>query len=159
MRDKRAEKAMLAQAHNPRNSKSPMEWGERGIRTSLKARRARARKPHSPEEAAANRLEEEIALRDAANALRAPDSLVAAAGEAIRPEFRLDFLPAVRPCEWNRNRSFVRHATNWGFRRSPDESSCAMASLHRRRSPRCRTPLLHRSQKQFVCRRETSAEL
>ena len=37
-------------------------------------------------------MEENIASRDAENALKAPDNLVAAAGEAIRPEFRLDFL-------------------------------------------------------------------
>ena len=86
------EKTMLTQAYNGRKPGSPMEWGEAGIRASLKARRTRARKPDSPEEAARNSLEEEIALRDAENALRAPDNLVAAAGEVIRPEFRLDFL-------------------------------------------------------------------
>lgn len=69
-----------------------MEWGERGIRKSLEAKRARARKPASPEEAARNRLEENTASRDAENALKAPDELIAAAGEAIRPEFRLGFL-------------------------------------------------------------------
>jgi hypothetical protein len=93
MREKRAvEEKMLTVAHNPRNPRSPMEWGERGIRTSLDAKRAKARKASSPEEAARNRLEESIALRDATNALKAPDDLVAAAGEAVRPEFRLDFL-------------------------------------------------------------------
>lgn len=69
-----------------------MEWGERGIRTSLEARRARVRRPDSPEEAARNNLEADIALRDAENALKAPDNLIVSAGEAIRPEFRLDFL-------------------------------------------------------------------
>jgi hypothetical protein len=87
-----AEKTMLTQAHNPRNAGKPMEWGEAGIRASLTARRARMRRPDSSEEAARNSLEEEVALRDAENALKAPDNLVAAAGEAIRPEFRLDFL-------------------------------------------------------------------
>jgi hypothetical protein len=87
-----AEKTMLTQAHNPRNPGKPMERGEAGILASLEARRARMRRPDSPEEAARNSLEEEVALRDAENALKAPDHLVAAAGEAIRPEFRLDFL-------------------------------------------------------------------
>jgi len=69
-----------------------MEWGEAGIRASLTARRARTRKPDSSDEAARNNLEANIALRDAENALKAPDDLIAAAGESIRPEFRLDFL-------------------------------------------------------------------
>jgi hypothetical protein len=86
------DRKMLTVAHNSRNPGTPMEWGERGIRKSLEAKRAKARKPDSPEEAAHNRLEENIALRDAENALKAPDELVAAAGEAIRPEFRLGFL-------------------------------------------------------------------
>jgi hypothetical protein len=93
MSEKRAvEQMMLTVAHNPRNPRSPMELGEASIRASLKAKRAKARRPDSPEEAARNSLEEEVALRDAENALKAPDHLVAAAGEAIRPEFRLDFL-------------------------------------------------------------------
>lgn len=37
-------------------------------------------------------MKESFALEDAANALKAPDDLVAAAGEAIRPDFRLDYL-------------------------------------------------------------------
>jgi hypothetical protein len=37
-------------------------------------------------------MKESFALEDAGSALKAPDDLVAAAGEAIRPEFRLDFL-------------------------------------------------------------------
>jgi hypothetical protein len=93
MSEKRAvEKAMLTQSYNGRKPGSRMEWGERGIRASLKAKRAKARRAASPEEAASNRLEESVALRDAENALKAPDNLIAAAGEAIRPEFRLDFL-------------------------------------------------------------------
>ena len=89
MSEKRAiEKKMLTQAHNPRNPGRPMEWGERGIRASLEARRARTRKPSSTDEAARNNLEANIALRDAENALKAPDNLIASAGEAIRPEFR-----------------------------------------------------------------------
>jgi hypothetical protein len=93
MSEKRAvEKKMLTQAFNGRKPGSPMEWGEVGLRTGLQARRARARKASSPEEAARNSLEEGIALRDAANALKAPSDLIAKAGEAIRPEFRLDFL-------------------------------------------------------------------
>jgi hypothetical protein len=86
------EKAMLTQAYSGRKLGSPMERGEAGIRASLEARRARARKPYSTDEAARNSLEADIALRDAENALKAPDHLVTAAGEAIRPEFRLDFL-------------------------------------------------------------------
>jgi hypothetical protein len=93
MSEKRAvEEKMLTQAHNPRNPGRPMEWGERGIRASLKARRAAARKADSPDEAARNNLEADIALHDAENALKAPRDLIASAGEAIRPEFRLDFL-------------------------------------------------------------------
>jgi hypothetical protein len=93
MNEKRAvEKTMLTQAFNGRKPGGPMEWGEAGIRASLKAQRARARKANSPEESARNSREEEVASRDAENALKAPDDLVAAAGEAIRPEFRLDFL-------------------------------------------------------------------
>jgi hypothetical protein len=92
MSEKRAvEKKMLTQAHNRRNHGSPMEWGERGVRANLKAHRARVRRSGSPDEAARNSLEEHIALRDGENALKAPDNLIAAAGEAIRPEFRLDF--------------------------------------------------------------------
>jgi hypothetical protein len=64
------EKKMLTQARNPRNPERPMEWGE----------------------TARNNLEANIALRDAENAFKAPDNLIASAGEAIRPEFRLDFL-------------------------------------------------------------------
>jgi hypothetical protein len=37
-------------------------------------------------------MKEGFALEDAANALKAPDNLIAAGGEAIRPEFRLDFV-------------------------------------------------------------------
>jgi hypothetical protein len=93
MSEKRAaEEKMLTQACNPRNPGSPMEWGERGIRASLKGRRARLRKSESAQEVASNNLEADIAFRDAENALKAPDDLVAAAGEAIRPEFRIDFL-------------------------------------------------------------------
>jgi hypothetical protein len=93
MSEKRAvEKTMLTQAHNGRKPGTGMECGEAGIRASLKAKRAEARRADSPDEAARNREEEEIALRDAENALKAPDNLIAAAGEAIRPEFRLDFL-------------------------------------------------------------------
>jgi hypothetical protein len=79
------EKKMLTQAHNPRNPGSRMEWGERGIRASLKARRARTRKPESTDEAARNNLEANIAFRDAENALKVADNLVAATGEALRP--------------------------------------------------------------------------
>jgi hypothetical protein len=93
MSEKRGpEKTMLTQAYNGRTPDTRMEWGEAGIRASLKARRARTRKPHSTDEAARNNLEANVALRDAQNALKAPDNLIAAAGEAIRPEFRLDFL-------------------------------------------------------------------
>jgi hypothetical protein len=48
------EKTMLTQAYNGRKPGSLMEWGEAGIRASLKARRARARKPDSPNGAARN---------------------------------------------------------------------------------------------------------
>jgi hypothetical protein len=93
MSEKRSvEKKMLTQAHNPRNPGKPMEWGEVGIRAGLQARRARLRRSDSPDQAARNKLEEHIALRDAENALKAPDNLIAAGGEAIRPEFRLDYL-------------------------------------------------------------------
>jgi hypothetical protein len=93
MNEKRAvEKTILTQAYNGRKPGSPMGCGEAAIHASLQAQRARARKPDSPEEAARNSLEEEVALRDAEDALKAPDNLIAAAGEAIRPEFRLDFL-------------------------------------------------------------------
>jgi hypothetical protein len=93
MTEKRgAEKTMLTQAYSGREPGSPMEWGEAGIRASLKARRARTRKTDSTDKAAQSNLEADIAKRDAENALKAPDYLVAAGGEAIRPEFRLDFL-------------------------------------------------------------------
>jgi hypothetical protein len=91
------EKKMLTQVHNPRNPGTPMEWGEAGIRASLKARRARVRRSDSPDEAARNSLEEHIALHDAENALKAPDNLIVAAGEAIWPEFRLDPAFADKP--------------------------------------------------------------
>jgi hypothetical protein len=87
-----AEKILLTRAYNQRKPDSPMERGEAGIRASLQAQRARTRKPDSPEEAARSSLEEEFALRHAENALKAPDDLVAAAGEAVRPDFRLDYL-------------------------------------------------------------------
>jgi hypothetical protein len=87
-----AEKILLTRAYNHRKPGSPMERGEAGIRASLEAQRARARKSNSPDEAARNSMKESFALEDAANALKAPEDLVAAAGEAIRPEFRLDFL-------------------------------------------------------------------
>jgi hypothetical protein len=93
MSEKRAvEKTMLTQARNLRNPGSPREWGERGIRASLRARRARARRPDSHDEAARNSLEADIALRDATNARKVPDELIAAAGEAIRPEFGISYL-------------------------------------------------------------------
>jgi hypothetical protein len=86
MTEERAvEKTMLTQAYAERSPTARMERGEAGIRASLEARRARTRRPSSTDEAARNNLEADIALLDAENALKAPDHLVTAAGEAIRP--------------------------------------------------------------------------
>ena len=87
-----AEKILLTRAYNYRKPGSSMELGETGIRASLEAQRARARKSNSPEEAARDSMKESLALESAASALKAPDDLVAAAGEAIRQDFRLDYL-------------------------------------------------------------------
>jgi hypothetical protein len=93
MSEKRVvEKTMLTQAYNGRKPGSPMEWRGWNPRESESPACEGERRPDSPDEDARNNLEADIALRDAENALKAPDHLIAAAGEAIRPEFRLDFL-------------------------------------------------------------------
>jgi hypothetical protein len=63
------------------------ERGEIGIRASLKAQRARAKKPESLNEAVSNKMDEIIANRDAEMALHVPEERIAGSGEAIQPEF------------------------------------------------------------------------
>jgi len=92
MNEKQGHRSNVDRCSQSSESGNSDRMGERGIRKSLDSERAKARKAGSPEEAARNRLEEGIASRDAENALKAPDDLITAAGEAIRPEFRLDFL-------------------------------------------------------------------
>jgi hypothetical protein len=65
-----------------------MERGEIGIRASLKAQRAKARKPESLNEAVSNKMDENIASRDAEMALQAPEELIVGSGEAMQPDFR-----------------------------------------------------------------------
>ena len=64
-----------------------MEQGEVAIRASLKAKRAAARKPESLDEAVSNRTDEVLARLEAEAALKAPERLISACGEAIRPAF------------------------------------------------------------------------
>jgi hypothetical protein len=67
-----------------------MERGEIGIRASLRAQHARAKKPESLNEAVSSKMDENIASRTAEMALQVPEELVAGSGEAIQPNFRSD---------------------------------------------------------------------
>ena len=67
-----------------------MEHGEKGIRASLKAERARAKKPSSFSETVSNKMDENLAELEAETRLQAPNDLVISSGEAVRPDFRHD---------------------------------------------------------------------
>ena len=67
-----------------------MEHGEKGIRASLKAPRARAKKPASFNETVSNKMDENLAELEAETRLQAPNDLVISSGEAVRPDFRHD---------------------------------------------------------------------
>jgi hypothetical protein len=73
-----------------------MEQGEIAIRAGLKAKRAAARKPESLNEAVSNRTDEILARLEAQAALKAPERLVSACGEAIRPAFRLSMVDTLQ---------------------------------------------------------------
>lgn len=66
--------------------------GELALRAQNRAARARAKKASSPSESASNAIAESFADAEAQNLLKIPDNLIRSCGEAITPEFRLDFL-------------------------------------------------------------------
>lgn len=66
--------------------------GELALRARNRAARTRAKKPETLSEAVSNQMSEILANREAKDLLKIPDDLVRSCGEAVTPEFRLDFL-------------------------------------------------------------------
>jgi hypothetical protein len=66
--------------------------GELAIRAQQRAARAASKRSESLNEAVSNQMDEALAKREARSLLQAPETLVAACGEAIRTDFRLDYL-------------------------------------------------------------------
>lgn len=66
--------------------------GELAIRARQRAARAAAKRPESLNESVSNQMEEALAKKEARTLLQPPEALVAACGEAIRTDFRLDYL-------------------------------------------------------------------
>jgi len=62
------------------------------IRARQRAARAAAKRPESLNESVSNQMEEALAKKEARTLLQPPEALVAACGEAIRTDFRLDYL-------------------------------------------------------------------